>query len=329
MRQCKNITVANLVYQTLTPALSRRTGRGSTRVACDTNILLHRLSIRNISASVVLASIVLTALGCAQQSAAPAAGPRFYIVTDLEGAAGVDHWTQTREAGPAQDAARGLLTDEVNAAVSGILDAEPRASVDVWDGHGPGGLVKDKVDSRARYLREERPRKAFVAEAYDAVFFVGQHSMAGTPMAPLAHTYSSRTIAYYRLNGVFVGEFGALVALAGSRGIPVVFVAGDDKTVLEAQAWVPGIVGAAVKQGRGLESAIHLSHEDACRLVRQGAAEACRKRAGMKPVCLEAPYRLEIRYYEPLKAFVEQPGKTQIDSRTIQQEAADLAELPI
>ena len=287
------------------------------------------MTIRNIAAGVLFASIALVSLGCAHQPATTASGPRFYIVTDLEGAAGVDHWTQTREPGPAQDAARELLTDEVNAAVSGILDAEPHAAVDVWDGHGPGGLVKDKLDARARYLREERPRKALVTGAYDAVFFVGQHAMAGTPMAPLAHTYSSRTIAYYRLNGVFVGEFGALVALAGSRGIPVVFVAGDDKTILEAQAWVPGIVGAAVKQGRGLESAIHLSHEDACRLVRQRAAEACEKRAAIQPVRVEPPYRLEIRYYDPPKSFVEQPGKTQIDSRTIHQEAADLAELPI
>ncbi|MFI5381345.1 MAG: M55 family metallopeptidase [Tepidisphaerales bacterium] len=287
------------------------------------------MTLRCNFATIVLVSIVLLSQGCAHQSVSPATGPRFYIVTDLEGAAGVDHWTQTREAGPAQDAARELLTDEVNAAVGGILDAEPHAAVDVWDGHGPGGLVKDKVDPRARYLREERPRKAFVTGAYDAVFFVGQHAMAGTPMAPLAHTYSSRNIAYYRLNGVFVGEFGALVALAGSRGIPVVFVSGDDKTILEAQAWVPGIVGAAVKQGRGLESAVHLSHEDACRLLRQRTGEACRKRAAIQPVCLDPPYRLEIRYYEPLKSFVEQPGRKQVDSRTIQQEAADLAELPI
>jgi D-amino peptidase len=268
-------------------------------------------------------------LGCTAQPVAPASGPRFYIVTDLEGPAGVDHWKQTREAGPAQEEAKQWLTGEVNATVSGILDAEPEAVVDVWDGHGAGGLLKEKLHPKARYLRDEKPRKALVAGAYTAVFFVGQHAMAGTPLAPLAHTYSSRTIAYYRLNGFFVGEFGALAALAGSRGIPVVFISGDDKAVLEAQAWVPKIVGVAVKQGRGLESANHLSHEEACHLLRQRAAEACRNRSGIAPVHLEGPYRLEIRYYEPLKSGVDQPGKKQIDSRTIEQEAPDLAELPI
>lgn len=287
------------------------------------------MTTQTILTTIALASTMFLSLGCNAQPVAPASGPRFYIVTDLEGPAGVDHWKQTREAGPAQEEAKQWLTGEVNATVSGIFDAEPQALVDVWDGHGSGGLLKEKLHPKARHLKDENPRKALAPAAYAAVFFVGQHAMAGTPRAPLAHTYSSRTIAYYRLNGFFVGEFGALAALAGSRGIPVVFVAGDDKAVLEAQAWVPGIVGVAVKQGRGLESVIHLSHKEACRLLRQRAAEACRNRAVIPPVRLEPPYRLEIRYYEPLKSSVDQPGKKQIDSRTIQQEAGDLAELPI
>jgi D-amino peptidase len=153
--------------------------------------------------------------------------------------------------------------------------------------------------------------------------------MAGTPNAPLAHTYSSRTIAYYRLNGVFVGEFGARTALAGSRGIPVVFISGDDKTILEARTWIPGIVGIAVKQGRGLESAEHLPRDEACRRIRRGAEEACRNRAGYQPVRLEPPYRLEIRYLEVQNPVSDRPGRTWIDSRTVIQEAEDLADLPI
>lgn len=203
---------------------------------------------RNIFTALVLALTAILSSACSTQPHTAASGPRFYIITDLEGPAGVDQWKQTREPGPAQEQARALLTDEVNATVSGILDAEPRAIVDVWDGHGSGGLLKEKLHPKASYTRDENPRKALLVDSYAAVFFVGQHAMAGTPLAPLAHTYSSRTIAYYRLNGLFVGEFGARAALAGSRGIPVVFVCGDDKTVLEAQAWVPGIVGVAVKR---------------------------------------------------------------------------------
>ncbi len=272
---------------------------------------------------------ISAAMAADSPPSATAPSARFLMITDLEGCAGVNHWIQTREPGPAQDQARELLTDEVNATVSGIFDAEPTAIIDVWDGHGPGGLVKDKVHPKARYLREERPRKTLTPGSYTAIFFVGQHAMAGTALAPLAHTYSSRKIAYYRLNGYFVGEFGALTLLAGSRGIPVIFISGDNKTVLEARSWVPQITGVAVKQGQGVEAAKHLSHDEACRQLRQRAAEACRNRAAIQPVSLPPPYRLEIRYYDPIPAGAEQPGRKQIDSRTVELEATDLAELPI
>jgi len=279
--------------------------------------------------TLLLLILVWAAGSWAQPSATTVQNMRIYIITDLEGPAGVDSWTQTRVDGPAKEEAKIWLTDEVNAAVDGILDAAPQAVVDVWDGHGNGGILKDKLHAKARYLREENPLKALIPGAYTAVYFVGQHAMAGTPNAPLGHTYSSRTVAYYRLNGFFVGEFGARAALAGSRGIPVVFVSGDDKTVLEARAWIPDVVGVAVKQGRGLESADHLSRDEACRRIRLGAAEACRNNTAIQPIRLDPPYRLEIRYLEPKDPAVNQPGRTWIDSRTVILEAKDLAELPI
>jgi D-amino peptidase len=39
--------------------------------------------------------------------------------------------------------------------------------------------------------------------------------MAGTRHAPLCHTYSSTSVAYYRSNGTFVGEFGCRSLVAG------------------------------------------------------------------------------------------------------------------
>lgn len=99
----------------------------------------------------------------------------------------------------------------------------------------------------------------YMDETFDALFFVGQHAMAGTEAAPLCHTYSSKTIEYYKINGVFVGEFGARAIMAGTMNVPTVFIAGDDKAVAEAEALVPGIFGAAVKQGLGRELAIHLA----------------------------------------------------------------------
>ena len=65
---------------------------------------------------------------------------KIYILTDLEGVAMVSRFSQTREEGPQKETAMRLLTQELNAAVDGILDVEADAEIVVWDGHGTGGI---------------------------------------------------------------------------------------------------------------------------------------------------------------------------------------------
>jgi D-amino peptidase len=244
---------------------------------------------------------------------------RIYVVTDLEGVAGVQRWEQTRERGPQYEQAVRLLTAEVNAAVDGILDAAPEATVVVWDGHGSGGLDVERLHARARFIpRGPILAPYFLDEGFDAQFFVGQHAMAGTPAAPLSHTYSSRTVEYYKLNGIYVGEFGCRAALAGSLGIPTVFISGDDKAVAEARALVPGIYGATVKEGRGIEMAIHLSPDAARQLIRQTAAEAVRHVGDIAPFVLDPPYEQEIRVLRNVDTahYARRPDVKQVDERT-------------
>lgn len=65
---------------------------------------------------------------------------KIYILTDLEGPAMVSRFNQTREEGPQKQTAMKLLTWEVNAAITGILDVDSQAEIVVWDGHGNGGI---------------------------------------------------------------------------------------------------------------------------------------------------------------------------------------------
>ena len=56
--------------------------------------------------------------------------PKFYLLTDLEGPAGVSSWSQTRESSNVNKlAAMDLLTREVNAVA--YLDVHPRAVIHV------------------------------------------------------------------------------------------------------------------------------------------------------------------------------------------------------
>jgi D-amino peptidase len=254
---------------------------------------------------------------------------KFYIMTDLEGPAGVNRWAQTREGEtPEKAAAMRLLTAEVNAAVDGIRDADPDAQIVVWDGHGAGGgLVFDGLHPDVTVILHGKGMGAphHLDATFDALLFVGQHAMAGTLDAPLCHTYSSRTISHYKLNGKLVGEIGCVAAMAGSMNVPVIFLSGDDKACAEASDLIPRIVTVATKQGLGVELALHLSAERARREIRAGAERGVRSLPDIVPVVTRPPYELEIRVLEGcgIGTYLER-GMERIDARTVLKRSPDV-----
>ena len=256
-----------------------------------------------------------------------------FVLTDLEGIAGLDSFRYTRTADPDQklDAMK-QLSHEANAAVAGTRDAAPDAEVTVWDGHGSGGLRGEDVTDDATFLDDGRPY--YDLAGYDAVLFVGQHAMAGTVDAPLRHTYSSRNVAYYKLNGSYVGEFACRALVAGHQGVPTVFLSGDDKACREAEMFIPEIETVATKQGTGEEAADHLDPEVACERIREGATRAMNRLDEFEPYTrYHPPYELEIRYLDPLPAEGEgwwrENAIERVDAHTIRIEGdVDLADPP-
>lgn len=241
------------------------------------------------------------------------------------------HQTRGVDDTPAKAEAMRILTGEVNACIDGILEVDPDAEVVVWDGHGSGGIVYERFHAGARLLPHRTTRAPYgLDETFDAVYFVGQHAMAGTPEAPLAHTYSSKTIEHYRLNGVPIGEFGMRAYMAGTVfDVPVAFLSGDDKAVAEAQALVPELVGVATKTGTGIESAISLGPGEARRRIRKGARRAAKRvrKGKIAPVKLDPPYEWEVRVLEgqeaSLAGYLRRDGATQLDARTAVIRTAD------
>jgi D-amino peptidase len=257
---------------------------------------------------------------------------KIFILTDLEGPAMIFGFDQTRlpEAGGQMAQSKRLLTLEVNACIDGILDSDPKADVVVWDGHGSGGIDYDLFHEAAQLVAGRGVPAPYGLDAgFDALFFVGQHAMAGTPDAPLAHTYSSRTVEYYTLNGAPIGEFGMRAAMAGTLcDVPTAFLSGDDKAVAEARALVPALVGVATKIGLGREAAQSLAPVRARALIRAGATEACRLvQAGrIAPVRVPPPYRFEVRALAGQEASLKgylQRGARRLDERTIVLETDD------
>jgi D-amino peptidase len=224
-----------------------------------------------------------------------------------------------------------LLTAEVNAAVDGIRAADPEANVTVWDGHGAGGgIVFEALHPEVTVVMHGKGMGAphHLDASFDALLFVGQHAMAGTPDAPLCHTYSSRTVSHYKLNGALVGEIACVSAMAGAMGVPVIFLSGDDKACAEARALIPQIVTAETKKGLGVELALHLSADRARREIRAGAERAVRALPSIAAVVMTPPYELEIRVLEGcgIGGYLER-GMERTDARTVVKRGRDLIEL--
>lgn len=255
---------------------------------------------------------------------------RVYILTDIEGAAGVASFTNdTYEDGRFYLKARSLLTQEVNAAVDGALEAGATEVV-VWDGHGPGAVNPEELHEEAKLLHGRgSPPKLLLDRGFDAMMFVGQHSMNNVPDGNLAHTYSSRDIDEMRLNAVPIGEFGLRTYLAGFYGIPVVMLTGDEAACREARALVPNIVTVAVKEGITREIALSVSPAKARALIRAGAVEALKRRAQIAPVPPPPPpYRLEIRYLRAESADRHaKSGARRVDLTTVAIESDNFVDI--
>lgn len=117
---------------------------------------------------------------------------RVYIMTDLEGAAGVANYPDwCMRTSPHYARACRYLTEEVNASIAGFRESGATA-ITVVDGHGQGGIDRTILDHDVEFLRVRGPNPYpfGLDRGYDVMAWVGQHAKAGTPYGHLPHTYS-------------------------------------------------------------------------------------------------------------------------------------------
>lgn len=224
---------------------------------------------------------------------APGGGKRVYLMTDLEGVAGVldsENWCKPESRN--YDLAKEFLTLEVNAAIEGFARGGATEFL-VADGHGPGAINPKLLDPRAQLARNwpSPPYPFSLEKGMDFAAWVGQHAMSRTEFAHLAHT-GSFSVFETTINDKPVGEFGEVALCASQLGVRTIFGAGDLAFTKEAQALVPGIETVAVKRGttpgtgdecdaesyakRNL-AAIHYQPVRVREMIRAGAERAIRR----------------------------------------------------
>lgn len=249
---------------------------------------------------------------------------KLYVMTDLEGVAGVlnfQEWTGPGK--PYYDLAREFLTRELNAAVDGFFEGGA-TEILVVDGHGPGAIHLPLLDPRVDYLRGwgAGPWPLMLDATFDAIAWVGQHAKSGAEFGHLAHTQGTHYLDL-SINGISIGEFGQLAMCASELGVRAIFGSGDEAFAQEAQALVPGIETVAVKRGvrpgRGDEltkeeyerftaSAWHIHPVRARRLIREGARRAIQraKKEDFGIIPLEPPFERVARF----RASQDNPQRT-------------------
>ncbi len=253
---------------------------------------------------------------------------KVYIVTDLEGVAGISQWDPRHGDDTPFNALKReqfsrLLTEEVNAAARGFF-AGGATEVIVNDGHGAGTTMDPELfDPRIQVFHGlERPSYCTgLDESCAALASVGTHAKARTTHGCLHHTMG-KNVRDYSFNGISVGETGLQAFLAGYYGVPYTFCAGDEWAVREMQELVPGCVGAAVKFGTSRLSALTAAPERAREIIEEGARLSMERIGEIEPLTLDSPVVFREQHEEPIfdpENQADQPeGRRIIDCRTMQ-----------
>jgi D-amino peptidase len=259
------------------------------------------------------------------------------ISADMEGTCGVTSWVQVTPpeygGGATSTAeyerARLRLTREVNAAVQGALAAGAEEVIVNESHDGMRNLIPEELDPRVRFItgndKEYGMVQGIQEEGIGALFYTGYHAKAGTPAAPLAHTWTGY-VNDVRIDGRSTGEFGINALVAGHFGVPVTLVTGDDKAVAQVRALLgEQVVGVIVKEGYSTFSAIHLHPTRAQELIRQGAEEATRRAADARPWRPRAGFRVEVDFDHQARAdqCAYIPGVERAGERTVAYSPAD------
>ena len=279
--------------------------------------------------------ITISALCASALCASPVTAQRpikVFISVDMEGIGGVVTSEQLGPSGFEYAKFREYMTAEALAAIAGAREAGATEFV-VADAHGNmQNLLIDKFPAGVTIIRGS-PRPLMMMEGIDSTFsaamFIGYHSATTNAQGVRAHTISSATFAAVRLNGQPMSESGINAIIAGSFGVPIVMVSGDDQAVGEVQKLTGNVEGALVKRSISFHAAAVMTPDASQALIRAKAKAAILRLKEFKPTPARGPFQLELTYksYTPAEMMSYLPGTERVDSHTIRFRAASIVDI--
>jgi len=244
-----------------------------------------------------------------------------FLLTDLEGIAGVDSIGQMERTWEGYPGICRKLEHTINVAVDACFQNGAEA-VYYLDGHGGGGnIIPENIDPRAiRCENVHRWNDLVRNRAFDCQIELGAHTRAGTAGGFLDHTISSGEIFSIRNNGREMSELSLHAVFCAKYGIPVVGVTGCETACAQAEQYIPGIVSGAVKAASCRNEA--KTYADAEQILRNTVARALQNWKSIPLILFSEPVTVEQTYCRT--DFCEKrlarcgPETTRIDARTLQ-----------
>lgn len=255
---------------------------------------------------------------------------KLFVSVDMEGITGLPDESFVDSHRHNYERARKIMTQEANAIASAAFEKGVQ-EVLVNDSHSKmNNLLVEELHPDAELITGEVKPLSMV-QSLDHTFagavFAGYHARAGQP-GVMSHTMIFGIRNIY-INDVVVGELGFNAYVAGHFDVPVLLVAGDDGACREAEALIPGVVTASVKQSISRSSVKTLHPLKAQALLKEKMTEALEKRTTIKPI--KAPenpvMRIEFTNYGEAEWAAMMPGCVLEEGTTIVRfEAKDILE---
>ena len=233
---------------------------------------------------------------------------RYLIATDLEGIHGIlgesDKTLSDCESEYKKATENAAL--EINTAARALFE-EGAELVALWDNHGRGNnLDYSKLDPRIVVAdwRKYSTRMGFAKDfSFDAILYLGYHAREGSFNGVLAHTYSSKSVQYVKIDGKPVGELEIDSIIAGTYNIAPIFAASDEVGIAQFNALAPDAVSVVTKYGKGRNTATLRAQGEVLADIYEGVKKAVK--SGVKPVPYSFPADLEIRYTRSERAALK------------------------
>ena len=242
------------------------------------------------------------------------------IATDLEGIPGVTSIEDMERGTDRYEHACRMLEKTVNWVVEACVE-NGAERIYYSDGHGGGGNIKEEnIDPRAEKLKEGV--KLLQEGKIDCVLDVGTHARAGTLGGFLDHTFNSKVIFEYLLNGEPCNELSFCAGIYGGFGVPYVLCVGDTVACQQAKEYIPEIRTAVVKHATERNRCQDLPNQE--QIIKEAVADALANYRNIPPYKLSLPITVQQTTYRSdstdylYKAMLKK-GKAveRLDARTL------------